>query len=256
MRNINDLMTFSWSKAAAQALALLVLLLVMFVLWGANHRPANTATKPLITNTQHWIWQAKDMALIEHSGGIVIMQGEFSQIGNQVTFIKKGLAAHPIQFQGPVRLLIRAYKLPSVSEFIEQVDYLLQSWEDSGTPIVGIQIDYDSPTAKLDNYRAYLQQVSQHYGREFVSVTGLCSWLSDNLSALNRFGDVVDYVAIQLYQHHLPVPQVEQHIAWLSKLKVRYKVGLTTAPRFSELQFDHSPSYTGKLIFLNTRKLL
>ncbi|NQZ09220.1 MAG: DUF3142 domain-containing protein [Algicola sp.] len=253
MLNIKDLLKFVrhlhvWLPLFC--VSILCLLSVLSLSW-----PINT-TPPQKVELQHWIWQAQDMEFIEQSDGIVIMQGEFQQVDNQVVFVKKGLAPHPVKFQGSVRLLVRVYALPPVAEFIAQVNYLLQNWQHSGTSVAGIQVDYDSPAAQLDHYHRYLQKVSHHYGREFISITGLSSWLADNLPALNRFGDVVDYVAIQFYQYHLPVPQVEQHIARLPRLKVPYKVGITTAPRFAELQFNDSPYYTGKLIFLNTRKLL
>lgn len=207
-------------------------------------------------NTQHWVWQQRDLAFAESSDGLVIMQGEYQTAGEQVLFTKKGLTPYKVAQPIPVRLLIRAYQLPPIDEMIKQIEYLRYHWQLAGTAIAGVQLDYDSPAAKLAQYRHYISQLSQHFGVDYISITGLSSWLADNIDELNQFAGVIDYVAIQFYQRYQPVPQAAQLSRRLSQLKLPFKIGITTAPRFKQLSFARNRYYRGKLIFTNVRKLV
>ena len=218
-----------------------------------------TNTSTANTSTQHWIWQAKDLTTLNlnDSNGLVIMQGEYKQQGEQVVFGKKGLAPYPIKSSKelPIRLLIRAYQLPPIKALSAQINYLVYNWKMAGVTIKGVQIDYDAPASKLLDYRDYIQALDQQlkpkHGAKFISITGLSSWLADNIKALNQFNQSIEYVAIQFYQYHRPVPRAEQYAQRLKQLSLPYKIGITTAPQFTTIKFATNQHYTGKLIFSN-----
>lgn len=203
------------------------------------------------TTTEFWIWQEIDMQYANQADGVVLMQGEFKLQGDQVIFEKKGLTPHQINHVGEVSILLRAYDLPSASVFIERVDRLLVGWKKTGAKISGIQIDYDSPTDKLSEYQAFLKQLSAYYGKSFLSVTGLASWLGEHITEVNALGEVVDYVAIQFYQLHLPVPNAKEYFNKLDGLTINYKVGVTTSAEFRGFDAQGPDNYLGKLVFLN-----
>ena len=183
------------------------------------------------------------------------MQGEYQLKSGHVVFVKKGVAPSYIKGSAPVRLLFRAYQLPPIDVFIKQIDYLIYHWKLAGTEVDGIQIDYDSPSHQLAQYRQYVGQLSKHYGSHFMSITGLASWLADNMNELNQFAGVIDYVAIQFYQFEQPIPQIEQYIQRLGELKTPYKVGVTNHVNFARLNFTANNYFTGKIIFTNAKAI-
>ena len=133
------------------------------------------------------VWQFTDLNRVSETEHLVIYQGEFHGLGEQARFEKKGVRPHAFKDNASVTLLVRAYQLPDADYFIHQTHYLIQSWQKAGVRVKGLQIDYDSPSAKLQQYRRFLSTISSQFDRAFISITGLSSWLSDNLTELNRF---------------------------------------------------------------------
>ena len=227
-----------------------VLLLTIGTLNGLKPDVKNTDSQE---NIEHWIWQHQHLNLAKSSSGLVIMQGEYQLNDGQVIFIKKGVAPSYIKGSTPVRLLFRAYQLPPIDVFIKHIDYLIYHWKLAGTEVVGVQIDYDSPSQQLAQYRQYVSKLSERYGSYFMSITGLASWLADNMNGLNQFAGVIDYVAIQFYQFEQPIPQVEQYIKRLAELKTPYKIGVTNHVNFARLTFPANNYFIGKIIFTNAK---
>jgi hypothetical protein len=204
--------------------------------------------------TGYWVWRESDLKQLSKLDEIVIYQGEFYNTNGESTFKKKGISIQDLKGRS-VTLLLRAYQLPSVSFFTHQVDYLINEWQQKGVTIKGIQIDYDSPASKLHEYGDFLKSLNQTYKPSFVSITGLSSWMADNIKGLNDLAPYIDYVAIQFYQDFHPVYNAGNYIKRLKTLTLNYKVGVTPSPKFERFTFEQTPYYTGKLIFLNGKTL-
>jgi hypothetical protein len=202
----------------------------------------------------YWVWRQADIEQLTHSDEVIIYQGEFYNTKGNFEFKKKGIAIQDLKGRS-VTLLLRAYQLPSVSFFTHQVDYLINEWQQKGVLIKGIQIDYDSPASKLHEYGAFLKNINHTYEPSFISITGLSSWVADNIYGLNDLAPYIDYVAIQFYQDFHPVYNTEHYIKRLKTLTLNYKVGVTPSPKFERFTFEQTPYYTGKLIFLNGKTL-
>jgi hypothetical protein len=205
-------------------------------------------------HTGYWVWRQSDLAQLQNANEIIIYQGEFYNTNGKFEFKKKGINIQDLKNRN-VTLLLRAYQLPSVHFFTNQVDYLINEWQQKGVPIKGIQIDYDSPSSKLHEYGDFLKNLNQTYEPSFVSITGLSSWMADNIKGLNDLAPYVDYVAIQFYQNFHPVYNAGQYIKHLKTLTLNYKVGVTPSAKFERFTFEETPYYVGKLIFLNGKKI-
>jgi hypothetical protein len=202
----------------------------------------------------YWVWRQSDLKQLQSIDEIIIYQGEFHHTNGEFTFRKKGIAIQDLHGRN-VTLLLRAYQLPSVHFFTRQVDYLINEWQEMGVSIKGIQIDYDSPSSKLHEYGAFLKSLNQTYEPSFISITGLSSWMTDNIKGLNVLAPYIDYVAMQFYQNFHPVYNAEHYIKRLETLTLNYKVGVTPSPKFERFAFEETPHYRGQLIFLNGKTL-
>ncbi len=202
----------------------------------------------------YWVWKPSDLKQLQNTDEIIIYQGNIIHTNGKFSFRKKGIDIQRLQGR-KVTLLVRVYQLPPVEFFTSQINYLINEWQQKGVSIKGIQIDYDSPSSKLNEYGAFLHSLNGTYGRNFVSITGLSSWLTDNIKGVNDLKPYIDYVAIQFYQAFLPVYKTEHYIKRLKGLKIDYKVGVTTSAKFDRYTFDETPHYVGKLVFLNGNQL-
>jgi len=211
-------------------------------------------TLPNSQSTGYWVWTQSDLKQLQNTDEITIYQGNFIHINGKFSFRRKGIGIQSLHGRS-VTLLVRVYQLPPVGFFTSQVNYLVNEWQQKGVSIKGIQIDYDSPSSKLNEYGLFLKNLNKTYDRHFLSITGLSSWLADNIKGLNDLEPYINYVAIQFYQAFYPVYKTEHYIKDLKNLTLNYKVGVTTSVKFDRYTFEETSYYVGKLIFLNGNQL-
>jgi hypothetical protein len=204
------------------------------------------------SETAYWIWRASDLELADQSKHLLVYQGDIRKIDNTFVFHKQGIVPHKSCCKGTVTLLIRVYDLPSQQFFTQQIDYLVRHWKAAGVDISGVQIDHDSPASRLIEYSEFMKQLEAYYGKGAISITGLTTWLTDNMQDLKQLAGHVDYIAFQLYQEYEPLKNYKDFLQILDKhYDYNYRLGITRAPGFARLHLPRNRNFKGIIVFLN-----
>ncbi|EEW1720672.1 DUF3142 domain-containing protein, partial [Escherichia coli] len=76
-------------------------------------------------------------------------------------------------------------------QIIQHIQQTLREWQKAGITLVGVEIDYDAPTAKLEEYLTLLSKLHQTLPTNIkLSITALPTWLeSPHLARLLRIAD-------------------------------------------------------------------
>lgn len=102
--------------------------------------------------------------------------------------------------------------------------------------VVGLQIDFDSPSGKLKDYSDDLTLLSCSLKKIFpsqdLSVTGLTDWLTKK--DVHRMSGVTVY--FQLYQGSAEHLDADMHLGRLSKVQFPFFIGLLPKQALSEEQ--------------------
>jgi hypothetical protein len=120
--------------------------------------------------------------------------------------------------------------------------------------VVGLQIDFDARTRRLDQYAAFLADLRRRLPADCrLSITGLLDWSSQGDSAaLDALSGVVDEVVLQTYQGRRTIPSYQAYMASLGRLTLPFKIGLAeggdwTAPP----DLAANPWFRGYVVFLS-----
>ncbi|WP_120498614.1 DUF3142 domain-containing protein [Kiloniella sp. EL199] len=98
-------------------------------------------------------------------------------------------------------LTYRMEKQVSNREIVAFINRDINIWKRAGRNIVGVEIDYDSPSSKLDDYRDWLQAVTKQMPEDVsISITGLPTWYEDNRQAAKKLAVVVAEVSLMFYR--------------------------------------------------------
>lgn len=82
-------------------------------------------------------------------------------------------------------------------QFITRISDKLHQAEESGGQVAGVQVDYDCPTARLDQYAAFIQNLRRNVPDMPVSVTALPTWLPQH--DFKHLLAVVDHYVLQVH---------------------------------------------------------
>lgn len=150
-------------------------------------------------------------------------------------------------------MVVRVETLKDADRFLPPMMRVLDSWEQAGNRVVGLQIDFDSGTQGLEGYAAFLRKVRALLPERFkLSITGLLDWAPngtrDGLSAL---GNVVDELIIQTYQDRDTLPDAERYLSAANRLPMPFKIGLVQNGRLPDMRgADKLPNFKGYVVFL------
>lgn len=216
---------------------------------GARYQPT-TEDDPA-----YWVWRWSDLALVEPGSTLLLYQGDFHSNGERPLFVKHGVDPFALPGRDEIGLLIRLYDIADADAFAEQAAYLVRQWQHRAVEITEIQLDYDCPSNRLDDYNHFIAQVRAALDRNGIntalSITGLLTWNTDDSTALDGLAESVTYIAFQLYDRHEPLANVDAYFASLSQFKHPYKVGISTSDKFDRMEYPQNDNYLGKLVFLN-----
>jgi len=201
-----------------------------------------------------WVWGGQ---LPEHSEGIetlYLLQGNF--------WIERDFR---YEFQGPRpqrtttrgASLVLTYRLDELvpTKMIASRYYAhAAAWRKRGWTVKGIQIDYDSPTSKLQNYAHWLKRMRGVLHEDIeISITGLGDWLvSARVGDLRDLSQQADYIAFMMYHGHRPLKPLQPFTSALVRYRQPFKVGLLRGQGAHEEigRLRRASSYRGKIIFL------
>ena len=207
-----------------------------------------------------WLWSA-DRAQMELAvtGELYVFQGQVYQQGTEPTYRFEGVRPDPGRWPGrPVVLVYRFDALTEPAPLVHLVLAQRRDWDGGDRArVVGVQIDFDSPTRRLDAYATWLTDFRARLPADLgLSITGLGDWLvATDPAALTRLAAPVDFIAFMMYHGTAPVPEPARYVAGLRRAGVAFKLGLLPQqlddPLFRRAR--RATTYRGDLVFLLPR---
>lgn len=211
----------------------------------------------------YWVWPTIGYGPLdaEVSGPQYLFQGTIHDSHGRLHFDRGGIfpALH-----GPahVSIVLRIEGVLPDADFVAGIArQVAHRWEEMGTQVDGVQLDFDAPAAGLDQYGQLLGQVRQALPRQYrFSITGLGSWLFDAPASVREaISSHVDYVAFQFYQGSHPLRDPARYLNRLLSLNINFKIGLLPfqanaawlpsfimTPKFKGYMYFLSPATTGE----------
>ncbi|MBT4690679.1 MAG: DUF3142 domain-containing protein [Rhodospirillaceae bacterium] len=202
----------------------------------------------------YWVWHGGFSEAAMRAETLYIHQGNFD------VFDTRGV----YQFQGPVPQAIPGHNHPVILTYrlerqvapgmvVARYRAHSHAWERRGVKVGGIQIDYDSPTARLPKYARWLGELKTVFGGNIaLSVTGLGDWLmSGQYKDLSAISDQVEFIAFMMYWDNRPLPGLENYTDRLAKLSLPFYLGRLSNQNPTVL-FDRvraAPGYQGDIVF-------
>lgn len=230
-------------------------ILRMLVIFAPLSAISSALAIPNGQTSAYWIWGNTVPENVRFSKNLYTYQGVFDVVGNRKIYRFEGLT--PRLIDGYAGRLILTYRLESlvppemvVSRFIAH----RQAWKRHGVFVDGIQIDYDSPTAKLREYADWLVLLKNAVGNGTpISITGLGDWLaSSSPSHLKELSSKVSFIAFMMYHGSQPLKRLDNYTFRLARLSLPFKLGrLQTQSYAKEFESVHlAPGYQGEIIFV------
>jgi len=200
-----------------------------------------------------WLWSAvRPQPVLKQASTLYILQGQISDRQGNSLFIPQGIRIPRLK-QSTVWLTYRVETLHWSDAVVNSITQQIVRWKKQGNTIVGIQIDFDARTLRMQEYVQFLQQLRQQLPRQYaLSITGLLDW-SNNTSpdTVNKLAGIVDEVVIQTYQGRTTIPNYAAYLPRLATLQLPFKIGLVQhgtwqAPAYLET----NPFFHGYVVFL------
>ena len=234
--------TVKWAFRLSLALGLLTILLNI-------NRSLSETSKQLSTSC--WVWNKIELSSLHQCQSLLLYQGDISIDSGKPHFIKRGFNPFRGGAPKPISIVIRLSDLVPTDFVHYQVLYLVKQWGARGVEIKELQIDFDSPSTKLDQYVDFIRELKTKLPNLTLSVTALGSWIYDNPIQLKRLGQSVDYIAMQLYQSYKPHRKHIPMARDIAKMGFNYKLGITPSRDFDIEKLQQGANSRGYIIFIN-----
>jgi len=196
-----------------------------------------------------FLWAGvKPQPVLDRAETVYLLAGEVRRDGRYLP-----LRAIPRIQRAEVWLVVRSQSLDWSPAAEAQLLAELDRWRAAGNRVVGLQVDFDASTERLDGYAAFLKglrgRLPSHYK---LSITGLMDWGANaDPAALVALTGVIDEVVVQSYQGRETIPGYERYLAKLARVPVPHKVALVQGGEWREppgLKSD--PLFRGYVVFL------
>lgn len=180
-----------------------------------------------------------------HQGEVVTRQG-------LVRFERLGLPVSRLTFP-QIWITVRFTTLEIPDEMLARIIRLMQRWRLAGNHVVGLQIDFDAATRRLEHYGQFLQRVRKMMPAEYaLGVTGLLDWAkTGNVATLNALP--IDELVVQSYQGRHTVPNYADYLPALTALRIPFRLGVVQHGQWrqqDEQRLLASPWYRGGVVFM------
>jgi hypothetical protein len=172
-----------------------------------------------------WIWPQAYVSCRQKltNKSVYVLQGRKDKGHN--LFNSLGPSPHPWKVD-TLTLVYRLQDLPKPMNLVHIYQKTKAKWQSHGIKVIGLQLDYDSPTSKLELYLAHLKELRTILPNDEISITGLPDWLNRSevmITALNKINVPIFF---QLYQGTTPMNAIETNNLKLSSFKAPFVVGL------------------------------
>ena len=182
---------------------------------------------------------------------LYLLDGEIRRGGApHLTRLRAGLPHLPGR---EVWLVVRANRLDWNESVYADVLADMARWEAAGTPLAGLQIDFDASTHGLDNYARFLAGVRGRLPSHWrLSITGLMDWSAHgDPAALADLKGVVDEVVVQTYQARRTIPGYASYFARMGGFPIPFRVALADGGAWqAPPQLAHHPRFKGYVVFV------
>ncbi|MEN5015808.1 DUF3142 domain-containing protein [Erwinia sp. Eh17-17] len=230
------------------------ILLVSLLLAALCAFPARAAQQVNAADYQaFWLWSGvRPGPELRAAHTVYLHQGEVVSRRGQAVFDRLGLPVSRLTFP-QVWITVRMETLEVPDEMLERMVRLTQRWVQAGNQVVGLQIDFDAATHRLDQYSQFLQRLRKVLPAQFsLGVTGLLDWAkTGNVATLNALP--VDELVIQSYQGRRTVSRYADYFPALAGLRIPFRLGLVQHGRWDkqdEQRLLASPWYRGSVVFI------
>jgi hypothetical protein len=193
--------------------------------------------------------QGSDMRLIYSFDELVIYQGNIT-----VSDKYQSLGGQPSKIdQKEIIVLLRLYSLLEIEEIINLYLEKVRAWKRHGVIVTGLEVDYDSPSYKLNEYAEWLKRLNKDFQGE-LSVTSLGTYTLDNPTGLKLISGSVDYISMQLYKGYVPYSHYEKVVDWLNLNGIPHVIGITLSEKFPVDSSICLEFCNGVRVFLNIKE--
>ena len=164
-------------------------------------------------------------------------------------------AAIPKLDNVPVWVALRVETLEWTENIYSGVLQILKSWRAAGNTVVGLQLDFDSGTKRLEHYGAFLADLRARLPAEFkLGITGLLDW-SGNAAGLAALKGVVDEVVLQIYQGRRVIANYQTYVSRLAQMPVPFRIGLLQGGEWHDpVGLRDNPNFKGFVVFLANQR--
>lgn len=215
---------------------------------------ATSAKQALTEQASYWIWAGIDVPADSQGKNLFLYQGAFRKNRYGIEYTRRGLYPHYLRAK-EVHLVFRLEALDNSQSLKNTILTIISHWEQKKTGIRGIQIDFDSPTGKLDRYYSFLKDMRSWLpSRYALTITGLGDWLLlGQPKLLHDLSSCTDEIVFQLYSGRRYVPGLERYVHELQLLDIPFKIGLlsdSTKNTLIENTLRKNPHFNGSVYFI------
>lgn len=234
------------------------LLVKVFISWLLASSLPSLGEVNAIDYNAFWLWSGvKAQPVLNQAQTLYLLQGQIIiNYNDKVHLINQG-NGFINNYHQDLWLVYRTHTLNWSEGIYTAILQQLFHWKQVNANVIGIQIDFDSATNKLDQYLHFITKLRNHLPARYkLSITGLLDWSNNTkFSALNNFANVIDEVVIQTYQGKTTIADYQTYLERLSKLTIPFKIGLIQYSQWQapSLLTSH-PYFKGYVIFLQNAK--
>lgn len=204
-----------------------------------------------------WLWSGiRPSSQMRNAQVVYLHQGEIVARQSHALFRRMGAPVSRLTFP-KIWLTVRITTTDIPDSVWMRVITLLQRWKLAGNDVVGLQIDFDAATQKLNEYGDFLIKIRSALPNEYaLGVTGLLDWAkTGSVATLNALP--VDELVVQSYQGRSTVANYSAYLPALSQLTIPWKLGVVQNglwDKEQECMLSQSRWFKGMVVFmLNSR---
>lgn len=207
-----------------------------------------------------WLWGGvAAQPVLTKAKTLYLLQGQISSSRSEqhrrVNFVAQGMPVAKLP-QQEVWIVYRAHTLRWPETVYIQLFNQIKRWRQSGSNVVGIQIDFDARTRFLDEYVAFLRDLRQRLPADYrLSITGLLDWSSNaDAAVIGELKGVIDEVVVQTYQGRHSIPDYGAYLPRMSRLGMPFKIGLIQGGEWqAPATLQEDPCFMGYVVFLQNQ---
>lgn len=213
---------------------------------------AQTSVNPA-DYTHFWLWGGVGLpASVQQVQGLYLYQGEFTRRGGALHWVKGGQPLARLQVP-MLWLTVRLESLALSEAQLAALARLPERWARAGNPRVGLQIDFDAASYRLDRYATLLKQLRARLAPGYMlGVTGLLDWAqTGSVAQLNQLP--IDEIVIQTYQGRHTIAAYASYLEALQGLTRPFRLGLVQGGDWQPCQQQRLAQnrwYRGEVIFI------